>query len=383
MLYTCIVLLGLFSYCQSGCVTCPNQCSGHGTCGLNFVCSCYDNYGMGLSHDSGDCSERICPYELAWVDTPDVYGRRHKYAECAGRGVCNRDTAECECFAGYEGKACARTTCPNDCSGHGRCAYIEDLSFGASPFDYAEGDFTTGLKTFPYYWWDNQKTRGCVCDPGFGDADCSKRVCPYGTDVMAHRPDMLLSQSYQTQMITLVEENVFWDATLTNAQLYAHDQFKTTGGLEGKTFALTFKSKLNETFTTIPIYLSVSNFPQFLADVQNALKGLPNKVIDDVQVHGSTYGTNEIYLNISFTGEAVQGSQYLLEVQSALCGDGCTPKLTGLELHPRTQNVTEVSLADFNSYECGRRGKCDYGSGICSCFEGYTGVACSTITALI
>jgi len=321
---------------------------------------------MGLSHDSGDCSERICPYELAWVDTPDKNGRRHKYAECSGQGICNRESGQCECFTGFEGKACARSVCPNSCSGHGRCTNIEDLSYGASPFDYAQGSFLEELATFDYYQWDSSKTRGCVCDPGYGDVDCSKRMCSYGNDVMDSRLNMNVDRLYQTQKITITAESA--DATTE----FNH-----------KTFALTFKSKLNETYTTQPIKVQTSNFATFLSDVQSSLMSLPNGVIDAVQVHGSNSG-NEIYLNITFTGEYVQGPQYLLTVNSKLCGDGCTPKLSGLDSYPGgNQNVSEVQLADYNSYECGRRGKCDYTTGICECFEGYTGASCGSVTALI
>jgi hypothetical protein len=79
-----VFLASLITTAQS---RCDNSCSGHGTCDIRSLCTCYDNWGLGLSHDSGDCSQRICPYEFAWVDTPDKYGRHHKYAECAAKGI--------------------------------------------------------------------------------------------------------------------------------------------------------------------------------------------------------------------------------------------------------------------------------------------------------
>ena len=102
----------------------------------------------------------------------------------------------------------------------------------------------------------------------------------------------------------------------------------------------------------------------------------------------------------TFTGSSVHGKQNLLEVDANSCGTGCMPRLDGLEyvlvtginattgaatkLATGTESsVKETTPADYNSYECGRRGKCDYDTGICSCFEGYTGEACTTLTALI
>lgn len=43
---------------------CPNACSGRGTCGAYDMCSCYNG------HMGNDCSERICPFGLAHVDSP-------------------------------------------------------------------------------------------------------------------------------------------------------------------------------------------------------------------------------------------------------------------------------------------------------------------------
>merc|ERR1712167_436516 len=83
------------------------------------------------------------------------------------------------------------------------------------------------------------------------------------------------------------------------------------------------------------------------------------------------------YLNIevTFKGPAVSGPQHLLEVNADLCGDGCTPKMDGLDLKswntaPTTTGdtasdyssdmlsfVSEKIAADYNNCECGRRGK--------------------------
>jgi len=253
--------------------------------------------------------------------------------------------------------------------------YIQDLPFGVAAQDAQKVDFfEQDPKTFSYYQWDNSKTRGCLCDPEYGDVDCSKRLCDHGTDVMDARPDLTTAAKYQVQYIRF------------NAEAKTLNEPK---GLSGKTFALTFKSKLNETFTTVPIpfYESDSDFSSFVLDVQEALKRLPNRVIDNIDVSGGfdsadNYGASA-YLNITFTGNHVQGPQNLITVRAYTCGDGCTPKLSGLELRPSTMNVTEVQRSDYNSYECGRRGKCDYTTGVCNCFAGYSGATCGTISCLV
>lgn len=369
---------------------CDNQCSGHGSCMIDDVCDCYDNWGVGLSLDSGDCSDRICPFELAWVDTPTIHGSFHNYAECSGKGICDRKTGLCECFDGYEGKACKRTSCPNDCSGHGTCEYIEDLPFGVVWNQYSAVDFKSDAKRFSYYGWDKGKTRGCVCDAQYADVDCSKRMCPHGTDVLDVRENLLLNEKSQIQFIQFFQESV-------------------TEESQEQTFALKFTSRLNETFTTVPIrfnYLSDVNSPSlyqpdatdFVNDVRLALLQLPHQVIDACNVVIHQYTSTIFSFSVEFTGDAVQGPQNLLEVIDYKCDIGCTPKVTGLnnlavsvsstvsattKYGTLRNQINETQLSDLNSYECGRRGKCDYDTGLCACFEGYTGENCNTQTTLV
>jgi len=367
------LLLSLLVAVNAGC---DNACSGHGTCTTNGVCECYDNWGVGMSHDSGDCSERICPFEFSWVDAPDKDGHHHKYTECASKGICDRESGLCECFDGYEGKACQRTSCPNSCSGHGQCVYIEDME---QPSDINNGIpssyFSDDYPSFPYYYWDKTKTRGCVCDPEWFDVDCSKRMCPYGNDVMDHRMDLTATRLYQKQRIEF--------HSLERSSGLADTEYT-----EDRTFALTFKSKMNETFTTQPIQWQVATPTKRRETelaIEYALKSLPNRVIDSVSVTIGD-GTKDTFVEFEFNGAHVQGAQNLLKVRTAECLDGCTPYITGLMLAPvglNKNNVTETQLADFNSFECGRRGKCDYDSGICECFDGYTGLACNTVSALV
>merc|ERR1712196_753772 len=168
----------------------------------------------------------------------------------------------------------------------------------------------------------------------------------------------------------------------------------------GKTFALTFTSKLNQSYTTKPLSIAgINDTATFSTSVSDALKELPNYVIDDVSTDCDfTYmiGQNATNLYpaltcmISFTGATVMGPQYLLEVETAEGGmstqfaDFTTSTMTRLTQFEDVYSfVKEETAADYNSFECGRRGKCDYSSGECECFEGYMGDRCQTQTALI
>jgi hypothetical protein len=200
-------VLTLFSILGFASAACPNNCAGHGTCGEATQCDCYRNW------FGADCSKRICTYSAAFVDTPvgdlngdgehgparyfdprlntkvrgidfvgggqsemyshnygyargsrtDEHDEAHFYRECANKGTCDRTTGICNCFPGYEGEGCSRTSCPSNCNGHGRCRTIAD-------------EYPT------YSAWDLHHTQMCACDPGYSGPSCAQRDCPKGAD---------------------------------------------------------------------------------------------------------------------------------------------------------------------------------------------------------
>lgn len=121
------------------------------------------------------------------------------------------------CFEGYEGKACGRMSCPNDCSGNGRCIYADELPYGVNVGSFYDSqsnvtDYMGELGqsngndavTFTYHGWDKGKTRMCKCDPGYEGVDCSYRSCPQGNDVMVERLNRVASVKYQKQVLFLL-----------------------------------------------------------------------------------------------------------------------------------------------------------------------------------
>jgi hypothetical protein len=94
----------------------------------------------------------------------------HQQVECSGRGSCDRGTGRCTCVEGYSGEACQRTTCANDCSGHGVCQSLKRFVSDAGATAYAG--------------YDAEKEMGCLCDVGFRGPDCGQIECPSTDDVM-------------------------------------------------------------------------------------------------------------------------------------------------------------------------------------------------------
>lgn len=189
MKITVAILLGLAAVSEA---VCPNGCSGHGTCDSNDVCTCYTEgkktyFGaandplagtdyfaetttqqMNDAYTGADCSLRTCPKGMSFSRLDAAKTGHQDDVECSDRGICNHDTGVCECVPGWEGAACHKASCPNDCSGHGVCQSNLAMAVDAGT------RFVGG--------WDSGLQLGCKCDAGYRGYDCSKKECPSTSD---------------------------------------------------------------------------------------------------------------------------------------------------------------------------------------------------------
>jgi len=255
---------------------------------------------------ANDCSERICQFGLAHVDTPKgdldsssgklsgpgtnsiselvvvgdaMYPRgtweqfpnmkdsdntiltnsAHYYSECSNKGICDRASGDCKCFEGYGGSACQRATCPVTggltCSGHGTCETIKELA--------AQDNNNI------YNLWDEYSTMGCNCDAGFSGPDCSEKECKYGFDPLYYDDEQNVRFANWTIQI--------YTAKQTGNQPFA-DQIVIGN------YSLIFYDSHGEDWETGPIDINAR-----CDDITNALEALPNNVIPD----GSVWCYNE------------------------------------------------------------------------------------------
>ena len=217
-LFFCI-LFYLIRYVGSSCSG-LNYCNGHGMCDFtNQKCNCFQGWGHPddvTYYRAPDCSAKVCPSGKAFGDYPTNEDTAHSLVECSGRGKCNRVDGTCECFNGFRGEACDKTTCINDCSGHGKCVTVSmmGLIHEAQPVGsniFYDKDSHTNKA------WDGDVIYGCVCDSSWSvglnkgetqlaewfGPDCSLRHCPSGDDPLTSIDE---SDCYNKTQVSTVDD---------------------------------------------------------------------------------------------------------------------------------------------------------------------------------
>ena len=196
-----------------------NKCNKNGDCDYCLEkCACYSGYGSSTDIVSGGggldgtCSQRVCPAGKAIGDLAISATVAHSFSECSNFGTCDRSTGICKCFPPFGGSACDKMLCPNDCSGHGRCLTIGEISLldagypATRSFLYGSG---AGIGSTA---WDHDITSTCLCDSSwpvgvrngerqlteyFGP-DCSLKRCPSGDDPYTLKDETICQGKSQT-----------------------------------------------------------------------------------------------------------------------------------------------------------------------------------------
>lgn len=283
--------------------SCPNGCSGKGFCSGEGICKCFSG------STGSDCSLLTCPGAEAWGQSGFMV---HQQAECSGRGVCDRTKGSCDCAEGFEGTACERMKCPNDCSGKGRCLTLAEL-----PAVMAAG----------YESWEVSRVQRCVCDGGYSGPDCSQRTCPMGDD-----PETVCANSNrQVQRVSVG----FGALPVAPAPV----------DLTTDELALTFTTADGKTFTT-PRVQNIWTGTQAVADeLRKVLVSLPEFAVSDVTVTPATgsLGAVSVAYDFEFTGATNTGSEKIMRCpfnpdgQTMGCpAAGCFPKFQQLRMFSRT-----------------------------------------------
>jgi hypothetical protein len=415
-------VLVAFAMVAAARAACPGGCSGHGACGAADVCECHQNWA------GGDCSLRSCPFGPSWTATgtdtleddriaddviamtpggfyetdvggnflfPDTFEAlypkspaTHAYVECSGRGTCDYSTGLCRCFDGFEGRGCRRSTCPNGCSGHGKCLTNSEVNSAYVSLNGPNDEY-----------WDQDRTQSCVCDRGFTGYDCSERICPFGDDPT-----------------TACSENSAADYQMIQAS-YPEANEDTTF------FTVQFTDMFGGQFTTRPVSVNACTVGADggCRELQYALMELPNFAIPEVEVdlvqkEDDGAGTVLETFVIHFSDPANTGKQNTVqcEVIADSTNAGAAPRYANVD-ECQTFNVgqpewfdeagneltldttvggisnsfdmatligacTNGDLCADTAYEefvpCSNKGLCDSSTGTCVCSEGHFGEAC-------
>ncbi|OQS06265.1 hypothetical protein THRCLA_01679 [Thraustotheca clavata] len=277
---------------------CPGGCSTNGVCGPRDMCTCFKNF-MG-----NDCSQRVCPFGKAHVDTPkgDINMDRssstagliltnsqmypggtweynnpnalpdegHFYMECSNAGLCDRSTGLCQCFPGFEGSSCQRAACNNACNQHGVCKSIGFIASNGDRSLSITGNPKDKVST-TYDLWDAEKTMGCICDPWFEGPDCSRRSCKVGVDPLYEAAGYPIYETFNIYAAIVPTATKTIDPTTSWIQLRVYDYYG--------------ESYLTERITVMDDTAAGVNSGTIL---QNALKALPNGIFSSVTCWEST-----------------------------------------------------------------------------------------------
>ena len=320
------------------------DCYGHGYCGgpdLEFQCVCNDGW-------YGNCNMTVCPTGPAWFDQPSGDNVAHREAVCSNAGLCDIATGLCDCYAGFEGGACERMSCPTadiegaPCSGHGQCLTMRQLALEASYNGDAAPVTYGSVRTTNSTAWDADHVQGCLCyTEGYWNGttqnlsdwtgyDCSKRACPTG-DVAS----------------------IPFDG---NGTLKRFESQNLTCAADGGSLTLAFRAEQTLAIPWDSTAAELQAFLERLTTIGTVLLAVSNNTSDWTVCDEA--GASAL---VTFTSEL--GDLPLMTVDAS--------NLRHSQTQQPILSIDEAASGTKNDLVCSLHGQCDDSTGACECYENY------------
>lgn len=237
--------------------------------------------------------------------------------------------------------------------------------------------------------WDAKRIHGCLCDEGYSSFDCSRRLCPYGDDPGTYDDDVEVQLfrcvadegnftiSFRDEESIVLSYNAIAEdvrkalidlSTIqsSNLRVYFTLDYSISvlnESLSQSTASLPVNAIYSDKNGTIanPIYQSTQQ--SRMSSVCNASSDTQLVIIKFKGLHGKLpklrSDTSNLFL--SSTGENGYINHY---------AHGETAYATTADSN-QTYPFTSVTGTTENAL-CNNRGLCDYDTGICSCFTGWS-----------
>lgn len=301
-----------------------------------------------------DCSRRTCPRSTSWTEVGDFHDSGKTFrcshrvqVECSDQGVCDHATGLCECFPGFTGHACQRTACPDDCSGHGSCRSNRDFAYDFAvaktnqllqTHKSTEKFHTNYIATYDKAW-DSNHLYGCLCDRGYRGPNCALVECPSSNDPL-------------------------------DDKCSKEEDYKTVENFQVQKWAATGSLGWMEAYADST---SVDQIKKSICDTADNRKDLTGKKCTD------TKGPDKLTDTCVFTKPTKAGATE----GTCLASGTWSMYAPGDKNHHFYNGKVYACFGAMSGMDCSGRGICDYSTGQCSCFSGYSGTSCADIEELV